>query len=113
MKKYGIPLIVIIVSSLLMYAVRKYINLEICTSELVQAVLSAGSLFVLGVYLNGNKGRKDTWIKKFIVMAVFILLFLNETGWYIVPFLNDFMYMIGAKKVIYYMLYVYLGYIFF
>lgn len=110
MKRYGVPLLVIVVSSLLMYVVRAYVGLTSAAST----VLTACVLFVFGVYLNTYKSKKgDTWIQKFVVTALFIVLILIQLGIVYIPFINKFLSMIEATTMIYNMFYVYFGYIFF
>lgn len=112
MKRYGVPLIVIVVGSLVLFAFRNYLSIP--NMNTIYNVLIACLLFMYGVYLNGYKSKKgDTWIKKFIIMALFILLLLNQLGVLYVAMISKVLNMIGATSLIYYMLYIYLGYIFF
>lgn len=112
MKKYGLPFIVIVISSLVLYAARTYLALQ--SIDTVMAILTAFALFVFGVYLNQYKSkRNDTWVKKFIVMGLFLLLLLIQTGYINIVIINQFLRIIKATSVVYYMLYIYFGYIFF
>lgn len=110
MKRYGVPLLVIVLSSLLMYVARAYVGIN----STATSVLVAGVLFVFGIYLNTYRSKKgDTWIQKFIVMALFILLLLIQLGLINIPIINKFLSIIEANTMVYYMFYVYFGYIFF
>lgn len=112
MKRYGIPLIVIIISSISLYLFGNYAFFA--GKETVTVILTALSLFIFGIYLNITKSRKsDSWIKKFIVFSVFILLIVMQLGLFSIKFISVFLNMIGANYLIYCMLYIYLGFIFF
>lgn len=112
MRRYGFPLIVIVISSIGLYLFKNYaffVDKGIWT-----VILTALALFIFGVYLNNAKSKKsDTWIKKFIVFTFFILLVIMQIGLLRIKFISIFLDVIGADSLIYYMFYIYLGYIFF
>ena len=70
MRRYGLPLIVIIISSIGLYLFKNYaffVDKGIWT-----VILTALALFIFGIYLNNAKSKKsDTWVKKFIVFTFF------------------------------------------
>ena len=112
MKRYGLPLIVIIISSIGLYLFKNYAFFDSKGTWLV--IFTALALFIFGVYLNGAKSKKnDTWIKKFIVFSLFILLIIMQLGLLYVKTIAIFFDIIGANSLIYYIFYIYLGYIFF
>ncbi len=112
MRRYGIPLIVIIISSIGLYLFKNYAFFTYKGTMTV--ILTALALFIYGIYLNIGKSKKsDTWIKKFIVFSFFILLIMMQLGLFRIRFISIFLDIIGADNLIYSMLYIYLGFIFF
>ena len=112
MKRYGYPLIVIVLASLILYLFRTYVS--VTDQYTIYTILQNISLFIFGVYLNGYKGRKsNSWVKKFIVFFVFLILTFMQLSIFELSIISFVLSFIKANSFIYLMLYVYLGYIFF
>ncbi|MGN1398695.1 MAG: amino acid permease [Erysipelotrichaceae bacterium] len=112
MKRYGYPLIVIVLASLLLYLFRTYVSVS--DQYTIYIILESLALFIFGVYLNGYKSRKSNgWVKKFIVFFAFMLLVFMQLGIFELKIISVVLSFIRANSIIYFMLYVYLGYIFF
>ncbi len=114
MKKYGPPLAVIAIGSAVLYFIRRYALFS--HKQMVLSLLTAIVLFVFGCYLPGRTKRRKKekdWLKKIIVTLVFVILVLIQLGLVKISFIQALTSVINANTIAFYMLYVYLGYIFF
>ncbi len=112
MRKYGLPFLILLLGSFGLQLVREYVYVSF--KETLLAILTALLLFIFGASLNDHKKtRNDTWLKKMLIMFVyiaFILIYLNVIR---IDAISVAMATIGFTNVIYYMLFIYFGYIFF
>ena len=112
MRKNGVPLLFIVVGGFVLSMYRNYLFFP--GKETVYAVLEAIFLFILGTQLNDHcKTRGDTWLKKMIIMFLFILFVLNYIRVINISSVNIVLDLIGINTLIYYCLFIYFGYIFF
>jgi hypothetical protein len=112
MKKYVYPLILLLASSVLLMLIRTYTSFE--GKEALLNILTLLLLFSFGASLNDHhKTREDTWLKKMIIMVVFVLVALVYLNILNISFLNTAFSFLGFTSVIYHMLFIYFGYIFF
>jgi len=109
MKRYGIPLIVIFVGSFVLSLIDKYLPF----SNTVIYFLKAMLLFIFGVYLSTYSKKSSGWVKKFIVAGLFVLVLLFDLGFIRIPLFNKILSFVGFNSIIYAMIYIYFGYIFF
>ncbi len=112
MKKYGVPFLILVIGSFLLHLIRA--NVSFSGKDTLLTVLLAVLAFVFGACLNGSKGsRGDTWVKKMIVMFIFIFMVLVYMGIVRIPVLNQALNFIGVTSSIYLLLFVWLGFLFF
>ena len=112
MKKYGIPFLIIIVASFLMSLIRKHLYVQ--GLETFLTVLTIVLAFVFGASLNDHRStRGDTWLKKMIIMFLFVLVALIYFGVINVTFINHAFSFLGFTNIIYYFLFIWFGYLFF
>lgn len=109
MKRYGIPLIVIFVGSFVLSLLQKYFPISSTVIYFLKAML----LFIFGVYLSTYSKKSSGWVKKFVVAGLFILVLLFDLGYIQVPIFSNVLAFIGVNSIIYAMIYIYFGYIFF
>lgn len=112
MKKYGLPFLILIGGSFLIQLVRNYIFVSF-KSTLI-SILTAILLFGFGISLHERKRKSgDTWLKKMIIMFVYVVFLLIYLGTINIPVINSTLETIGFTSVVYYMLFIYLGFVFF
>lgn len=112
MRKYGLPFLILIAGSFLLGLAREYIYFSF--KEELLTVLTALLLFGFGAALNDHrKTRGDTWLKKMIIMFLFIVFLLIYMGVIRFNFITVALSTLGFTNVIWYMLFIYFGYIFF
>ena len=112
MKKYGLPFLIIIISAFISEMIRQYVYFSFKAGFL--AVVLAILLFAFGASLNDHrKTRGDTWLKKMIIMFLFVVFVLLQLRVVHFDFIDIAFSTIGFTDMIYYMMYVYLGYVFF
>jgi len=111
MRRYGYPLAVIVLGSLVLWLVRTYAFFEF--ESTVLTILTALVLFLFGISLSNHHKNKNGWIKKFIVAALAIALLIVQLGLIKIEVISTILTKIGANSVIFYLFYIYFGYIFF
>jgi len=112
MKKYGWPLVTIIVGAFLIKLIKDYVFVSF--SKGLLTVLTSLLLFIFGSVLNQHHHAAGAdWIKKFLVAALYVFLVIMQLGIFSWPALTMVFDTIGVTYVIHCLLYVYLGYIFF
>ena len=112
MKKYGLPFLILIVGSFLIQLVRNYIFVSF--KAVLISVLTAILLFGFGISLHNHKRKKgDTWLKKMLIMFVYVVFVLMYLGTISIPVIDSALETIGFTNVAYYMLFIYLGFVFF
>jgi len=111
MKRYGIPLLVIIIGCLMLFGIRNYIFFSFKDSALV--ILSALLLFVLGISMSNRSKKSNGWLKKVVILTLMVLMVLIELGVLRISFLSMIFSKIGSVTLIFSMLYIYFGFIFF
>ena len=112
MRKYGLPLLILFVSSFLLEIIRQYVYVSFKAGFLT--VILAILLFAFGASLNDHrKTRGDTWLKKMIFMFIFVIFVLLQMRVVHFDFIDIAFSTIGFTDVIYQMMYIYLGYVFF
>ena len=112
MKKYGIPFILIIAGSFILYLIRTYISFA--GKDTLLAVLTAVMAFIFGATLNSShSSRGDTWIKKMIVMFLFIFFLLIYMGVVRINLITQALNFIGFNSTMYFFLFVWFGFLFF
>lgn len=109
MKRYGIPLIVIFAGSFVLSLLDRYLPLDGTVIYFLKAML----LFIYGVYLSTSSRKSSGWVKKFVVAGLFVLVLLFDLGLIRVALLSRILSFVGVNSIIYAMLYIYFGYIFF
>ncbi|HQB32724.1 MAG TPA: hypothetical protein PLI19_05270 [Erysipelotrichaceae bacterium] len=109
MKRYGIPLIVIFAGSFVLSLLDRYLPLDSTVIYFLKAML----LFIYGVYLSTRSRKSSGWVKKFVVAGLFVLVLLFDLGLIRVALLSRILSFVGVNSIIYAMLYIYFGYIFF
>ncbi|MGI6509662.1 MAG: hypothetical protein ACOX1L_03625 [Erysipelotrichaceae bacterium] len=109
MKRYGIPLIVILAGSLLLSLIQRYFPVSSTFIYFLKAML----LFIFGVYLSTYSKKSSGWIKKFVVAGLFVLVLLFDLGLIRVAVFSRILSFVGINSIIYAMIYIYFGYIFF
>ena len=109
MKRYGLPLFVILIGSFILSLIQRYFPAGGTMVYFLKAML----LFIFGVYLSTYSRKSSGWVKKFFVAGVFILVLLFDLGLIRVALLSRILSFVGVNSIIYAMLYIYFGYIFF
>ncbi len=109
MKRYGIPLIVILLGSLILSLIQRYFPVSGTMIYFLKAML----LFIFGVYLSTYSKKSSGWVKKFVVAGLFVLVLLFDLGLIKVAVFNRILSFVGINSIIYAMIYIYFGYIFF
>ena len=110
MKKYGVPLVVVVIGSLFLYIINTYVQLVFKSQ--VMTVLTSFVLFLFGFYLNGAKRGRSGALRRVIVIILYLALLVVQTGLINLNFLEIVLSEIGATSVVFYMLYFYFGYIY-
>lgn len=112
MKKYGWPLITILLGSFIIKLVKDYIFVSF--SNILVTVLISLLLFIFGAVCNQHHSHGGAdWIKKFIIAALYVFLVIIQLGVFSWPALQMVFSTLGVTSIIYYLFYIYLGYIFF
>ena len=109
MKRYGIPLIVIFVGAFVISLTASYLPLSGAVIYFLKALL----LLIFGVYLSPYSRRSSNWPKKIVVAGLFVLVLLFDLGLIQVALLSRILSFVGFNSIVYAMLYIYFGYIFF
>lgn len=110
MKKYTMPLLVII---LLSFVLRYLETLLVGDARVLITILRAGLLFYLGICLRTGNKRSQKWVGKVIISFIFALLMIYEIGYLPFPTVNSVFSFLGIYGYIIYLLYVMCGYYFF
>lgn len=112
MKKYILPFLIIIGGSFLLNIIRKSVSIP--SVDVLITVLSVILAFVLGASLNDRRStRGDSWLRKMIIMFLFIAFVLFYLGVIKAGFLNEAFKYLGFTDIIYYFLFIWFGYLFF
>ncbi len=112
MKKYGLPFIILVVGSFLLHLIRE--NVSFTGKDTLLAVLMAVLAFMFGACLNSShSSRGDTWVKKMIVMFLFIFMVLVYLNVIRIGVINQVLGFIGFTDKLYCLLFVWLGFLFF
>lgn len=112
MKRYLKPLGWLIVTSLVLLLIRNYVHFDGVNTfyNIVAALL----LFVFGTSMcEYHKTRGDTWLKKMIIMFLFVVTILLHLQVINIPVVNSVLETIGVTSLVYRLLFIYFGYIFF
>ena len=112
MKKYGLPLLIIIVGSFLTQLANRFLNFtgayEICT------VLRVMVVFAFGMSLCQRKRRnQNTWVKKLIIAFFVFFLMCWEMGYFVFPGIKGIVNFLGLASFGFDLLYIYCGWAFF
>ena len=111
-KKYLVPFLAIILSSLVLTLVRSFVFLE--NKDVLVTIVTAIVMFLYGTTLNDHvRSKNDTWLKKMIIMALFVVALLINAGVINIPTVNKVLQTAGVVTAVWYMLFIYLGYLFF
>ena len=95
-----------------MHLYSAYLTFE--SKQLVGNILWTLLLFIFGATLNDHpKKGGDTWIRKFAVTIVYVLVLLQFLGIFKIAVINNALAAIGVNSIVYYMLFIYFGYLFF
>ena len=106
------PFLFIVAGGFLLSLYRNYLFFP--GKDVVYSVLVAIFLFILGALMNDHKRtRTDTWLKKMLIMFLFVVFVLNYIGVISISSVNIALDLIGVNTLIYYCLFLYFGYIFF
>ncbi len=111
MKRYGIPLLTMLVGYLAYHLTSAYAP----AAYHVQAVgiVTAAALFALGVSMSTRSKNSSTWVKKTAIIAAVVFLVCFQLHLISVPEISNFIRKFGVSSFLYDMLYVYFGFIFF
>ncbi|MBR5796345.1 MAG: hypothetical protein IKY26_09395 [Erysipelotrichaceae bacterium] len=112
MKKYGLPLLIIIVGSFLVQLISNFLNFtganEICT------VLRVMVVFSFGLSLCQKKRRnQNNWVKKLVIAFFVFFLMCWEMGYFVFPGIKSILNFLNLTSFGYNLLYVYCGWAFF
>ncbi len=110
MKKYGWPLLTIFAAGILVRIENMFIKGS--SHHFFYTLTLAIAFFALGVCLQPKRKNK-TWVKKLIVSFVFFLLILYDLGALKPAFLEKIFAFAGIYQFSLYLLYLYLGWLFF
>lgn len=111
MRKYGIPLLVIIIGGWLTRLEAQYLTGDV--EDFMVAMTRAFTLFGFGISIQPHH-KKSTWVKKLIVSFVFIFLLLWEMGFVRIGFFDIIFDLFCVEvKFVLYLYYIFLGWLFF
>ena len=110
MKKYGYPCLLIFAAGILMKIENMFIKGS--SHHFFATLTMALAFFGLGVLLQPKRKNK-TWVKKLVVSFLFFFLILFDFGALKVPFVEKLFSFVGIYQFSLYLLYVYLGWLFF
>lgn len=110
MKKFGYPLFVLLVGALVIFILNTYTFFAF--KETIMSVISALYLFILGTSFNRSTGKRKHKALKMICLLLFILFLLLELNAIKVNIVIAIVNMIGLNQLIYYAIYVYLGFLY-
>ena len=112
MRRYVKPLCWLIITSLILLLIRNYVHFD--GVEVMYNVFAALLLFLFGTSMcEHQKTRGDTWLKKMIVMFLFVMTVLLHLHVINIPVVNSVLETIGVTTLVYRLLFIYFGYIFF
>ncbi len=112
MKKYGWPLLTIIAGAFLLKLVRSYVFVSFSAQLLI--ALTSFLFFFFGTVCNQHHHSSSAdWVKKLFITIVYVFLVILQMGLISLPLVAMAFETIGITSTIYYLLYAYLGYIFF
>ncbi len=111
MKRYGIPLLTLLVGYLAYHLAGIYTPAAYHVQ--VVGIVSAAALFALGVSMSTRSKNNSTWVKKTAIIAAVVFLVCFQLHLIRVPEISSFINKFGVSSFLYYMLYVYFGFIFF
>ena len=108
--KYGYPLLVMIIGGWLVKIENMFIQGS--AHHLLVTLTLAIAMFAFGICLQ-PKHKNNTWFKKLVVSFVFLLLVLVDLGYVVIPIVGEILNYLAVSGVIYYLFYIYLGWLFF
>ncbi|MDD6466942.1 MAG: hypothetical protein PUF50_02035 [Erysipelotrichaceae bacterium] len=112
MKKYGIPILIIILGSLLVHLANTYLNFSgantICTLLRVIVVFSFGMSLC-----QRRRRNQNAWVKKLLIAFFVFFMMCWELGYFIFPELKYLLNFLGLTTFGFNLIYVYCGWAFF
>ena len=110
MKKFGLPILIILILSFCLGYLERLLNAE---ALILVTILRAGLLFYLGICLRPGNKRSQRWVGKVVISFIFALFLVYEMGY--LPFyeVNAFLGFLGIRGYIIFLIYVICGCFFF
>lgn len=108
-RRLGLPVVVMVISTLVFYLINRYIVSHIATTLLV--IIFDCSLFLFGIALNGKK-RSHSVYRKVIAMVCSIILLFIQLGAVSLPFVDTLKAFFVINPYLLSMLFIYFGFLF-
>ena len=105
------PFLVLVAGSFMLHLIRTRVSFS--GKETLLTVLTAVLAFVFGACMNARSSKGDTWIRKMIVMFLFILMILIYLGIVRIDAVSLALNSVGFTDMMYCLLFVWLGFLFF
>jgi len=112
MKKYGLPILVIIVGSIVYSLATEYLTFN--GASTVCTFIRIAIIFGFGVSLcQKRRSNQKDWIKKLVISFFVFFLICWELGYFAFPELRSLMKFLGLTTFGFNLIYVYCGWAFF
>ena len=113
MKRYGIPLLTLILGYAAYYLLRHYYSFAY--SKEILTIAAALVLFAFGISMSTRSKNRSTWVKKTVVIVLFVVLIAGQLD--LIKGVEQLSLILAKLRLhgtmLFEMLYIYLGFIFF
>lgn len=109
-RRLGFPVLVMVVSTLIVYLISKYISGAFVASLLT--IILAITLFMFGITLNKNHRKNASVYRKVIALVFTIILVFIQLDAISMPLIDQIRVFLQMSPILTTMLYIYFGYVF-
>ena len=111
MRRYGIPLLTLLLGYLVYYLARLYVPGSFKSEVL--CILQALALFAFGASMSTHNRKSSTWVKKTAIIVAMVFLIAGQLHLLEISEINIIFAKLGPNSFLFCMLYTYFGFIFF